>query len=49
MIKIKNNNMLSQFYYLKKFFFIYNLNFIMKRFIKIKVIFYFLNFNVKYN
>ena len=37
MIKIKNNNMLSQFYYLKKFFFIYNLNFIMKSFIKIKV------------
>ena len=27
MIKIKNNNMLSQFYYLKNFFFIYNLNF----------------------
>ena len=38
MIKIKNNNMLSQFYYLKNFLFIYNLNFIMKIFIKIKVI-----------
>ena len=45
MIKIKNNNMLSQFYYLKKFFFIYNLNFIMKRFIKIKV----MNYLIKEN
>ena len=41
MIKIKNNNMLSQFYYLKKFFFIYNLNFIIIFYKYLFLIFYF--------
>ena len=41
MIKIKNNNMLSQFYYLKNFFFIYNLNFIIEiSKLKIKINFF---------